>query len=70
MKRVYTENQFYKELENANVGIDLCEWEDGTIGYIYFEELGDNHSEAFYKTLSAAMNEFNMAEEFHGGPNE
>ena len=66
MKKVFTENQFYKELERANVGIDFCEWEDGSAGFIYFEEIGDNHSEAFYKNIEGALEEYLNAEEYFG----
>jgi len=66
MEKVYTENQFYKELEKANVGIDFCEWEDGSTGFIYFEETGGNHSESFHKTLNSALEEYNEAEEHFG----
>ena len=66
MKRVYTENKFYKELEKANVGINLCEWEDDSTGYVYFEEIGDNHSEAFYKNIKEALEEYSIAEDYFG----
>ncbi len=67
IKRIYTENKKYKELEKVNVGIDFCEWDDGSQGYIYFEEdFQGNVAEAFYKNIDGALEEYNNAELYHG----
>ena len=64
-KRIYIENQKYKEYENINVGIDYVEWDDGKDGYIYFEEdYQGNRAEVFYKTLDAALVEYDGADEY------
>ena len=58
-KRVYTENQKYKEFQDTNVGIDYVQWDDGLDGYIYFEEsICGNRAEVVYKTLKEAMIEY------------
>ena len=38
VKRIYIENQKYKEFYETCVGIDYVQWDDDTDGYIYFEE--------------------------------
>lgn len=64
--RIYIENQKYKEYEDTNVGIDYVCWDDDSDGYIYFEEDHQgNRSEAFYKTLSEAMDEFQDSVHFY-----
>ncbi|MDY0122953.1 hypothetical protein [Sulfurimonas sp.] len=64
-KRVYVENQKYKEFHEHCVGIDYVQWDDGSDGYIYFEEsVGGNRAEAFYKTLEEALVEYDGADEF------
>jgi hypothetical protein len=70
MKRIFTENVKYKELERMNVGIDFCRWILGQKeeeGYIYFEEdTQGNRAETFYKTLGEALVEYDDAPLFHG----
>jgi len=66
MERTYVENKCYKELEEANVGIDYVIWEDGSIGYIYFEEQYGNHAEDFHKTFESAYKQYLQAEEEFG----
>lgn len=64
-KRIYIENQKYKEFYETCVGIDYVQWDDGSDGYIYFEEsVSGNRAEAFYKTLEAALVEYDGADEF------
>lgn len=64
-KRIYTENKKYKEFHETCVGIDYVEWDDSKNGYIYFEEsVSGNRAEAFYKTLEAALVEYDGADEF------
>ena len=41
------------------------EWENGDTGYIYFEEsVSGNRAEVFYKTLQAALVEYDGADEY------
>lgn len=64
-KRVYVENQNYKEFFETCVGIDYVQWDDGSDGYIYFEEtICGNRAEVFYKTLEDALVEYDGADEF------
>lgn len=64
-KRIYIENQKYKEFHNTNVGIDYVRWENDDTGYIYFEEdTSGNRAEVFYKTLEAALVEYDGADEY------
>ncbi len=64
-KRTYTENQKYKEFHENCVGIDYVEWDDGSKGYIYFEEsTSGNRSEVFYKTLETALVEYDEADDY------
>ena len=63
--RVYVENQKYKEFHKTCVGIDYVQWDDGSDGYIYFEEsTGGNRAEAFYKTIEDALVEYDGADEY------
>ncbi|OHE15313.1 MAG: hypothetical protein A2540_00705 [Sulfurimonas sp. RIFOXYD2_FULL_37_8] len=65
VKRIYIENQKYKEFYETCVGIDYVEWDDGTDGYIYFEEdISGNRAEVFYKTMDAALVEYDGADEY------
>ncbi len=68
-KRVFIENQKYKEFVGTNVGIDYVEWENEDVGYIYFEEdESGNRAEVFYKTLDEALIEFDGSDDyFHIG---
>ena len=64
-KRVHVENQKYKEFHKTCVGIDYVQWDDGSDGYIYFEEsICGNRAEVFYKTLEAALVEYDGADEY------
>ena len=64
-KRVYVENQKYKEFFETCVGIDYVQWDDDSDGYIYFEEhICGNRAEVFYKTLEDALVEYDGADEF------
>lgn len=64
-KRTVIENQRYKEFHENCVGIDYMEWENGDTGYIYFEEsVSGNRAEVFYKTLQAALVEYDGADEY------
>ncbi|OHE15842.1 MAG: hypothetical protein A2525_05345 [Sulfurimonas sp. RIFOXYD12_FULL_36_11] len=64
-KRIYTENKKYKEFYETCVGIDYVQWDDGSDGYIYFEEsICGNRAEAFYKTLEDALVEYDGADAF------
>ena len=65
-KRVYVENQKYKEFYEHCLGIDYVQWDDDdSDGYIYFEEsIGGNRAEAFYKTFETALVEYDGADEY------
>ena len=64
-KRVYIENQKYKEFYEHCVGIDYVQWDDDRDGYIYFEEsVCGNRAEVYYKTLDDALKEYEEADEF------
>ena len=64
-KKVFTENQKYKEFHQICVGIDYVEWETGETGYIYFEEsLGGNRAEVFYKTMDDALVEYDGSNDY------
>ena len=65
VKRIYVENQKYKEFYEHCVGIDYVQWDDGCDGYIYFEEsIGGNRAEVVYKTLKEAMIEYEESDEY------
>lgn len=65
-KRVFVENQKYKEFHEMCVGIDYVEWDNGDIGHIYFEEsLGGNRAEVFYKTMDDALVEYDGADDYY-----
>ena len=64
-KRIHIENQKYKEFHETCVGVDYVQWDDGSDGYIYFEEtISGNRAEVFYKTLEDALVEYDGADEF------
>ncbi|MFA5455824.1 MAG: hypothetical protein WC272_10980 [Sulfurimonas sp.] len=64
-KRIHIENQKYKEFREICVGIDYVQWDDGSDGYIYFEEsINGNRAEAFYRTIEAALVEYDGADEY------
>jgi len=64
-KRVFIENQKYKEFYENCIGIDYVEWENGDTGYIYFEEHScGNRAEVFYKKMDDAMVEYDGADEY------
>lgn len=64
-KRVYIENQKYKEFYETCVGIDYVQWNDGSDGYIYFEEsVSGNRAEVFYETLDEALVEYEESDDY------
>lgn len=65
LEKKSSENQYYKELRLANVGIDYVILKDGREGYVFFVE-NESHTETFYEDFDSAWSKYNNAEKKYG----